>query len=224
VVEKRQRGRPKVAPDAEQRDRIVDIGRGVFLDRGYGRSTMDEVAARGCVSKKTLYRFFANKLELFAAVVEAHRHSMLAFPDDLDACDIEEALRVIVRLDIDADQDRERHALLEMAFFESAAHPELHEVIFLHGAERSRRDLTERLQQWAAAGKLVLDDAGLAAGILMDMVFGAGRRPPRPGEVEEPETRRRHLKACIAVFLRGTMPRQGLPAAPLQDERTPTPP
>ena len=157
VPAKRSRGRPKVVTDAEQRVRIVEVGRGVFLERGFGRSTMDEVAARARVSKTTLYRCFANKLELFAAVVEAHRHSMLAFPEGLDRLGVEEALKVIVRLDIDAHQDRERHALLEMALFEAVAHPELGEVIFLHGAEKSRLDLADRLRRWVVAGELVLE-------------------------------------------------------------------
>lgn len=204
---KRTRGRPKVASDHDQRKHIVEVGRGIFLERGFGRSTMDEVAARARVSKTTLYRFFANKLELFAAVVEAHRHSMLAFPEGLDRLGVEEALKVIVRLDIDAHQDRERHALLEMAFFEAVTHPELGEVIFLHGAEKSRHDLADRLRQWAAQGALLLDDADLSARILMDMIFGAGRPSPRLGEVEATEARRRRLEGCIALFLRGALPR-----------------
>lgn len=204
---KRPRGRPKVASDRDQRNHIVEVGRGIFLERGFGRSTMDEVAARARMSKTTLYRFFANKLELFAAVVEAHRHSMLAFPEGLDRLGVEEALKVIVRLDIDAHQDRERHALLEMALFEAVAHPELGEVIFLHGAEKSRLELADCLRRWVVAGKLILDDADLAARILMDMVFGAGRPPKRLGEVEATEARRRRLEGCIALFLRGALPR-----------------
>ncbi len=205
---KRPRGRPKVAPDADQRRHIAEIGRGIFLERGFGRTTMDEVAARARVSKTTLYRFFANKLELFAAVVEAHRHSMLAFPDDLDRLTVEEALRVIIRIDIDAEEDRERHALLELAFFENIAHPELGDVIFVHGAEKSRSELADRLRSWTQAGLLSLGDADLAAGLLMDMVFG-GRRPPTSlGDKEDREARRCRLEGCISLFLRGALPRQ----------------
>lgn len=207
VPAKRLRGRPKVVSDAEQRVRIVEVGRGIFLERGFGRTTMDEVAARAHVSKKTLYRFFAKKLELFAAVVEAHRHSMLAFPEGLDQLGIEEALRVVVRFDIDVAEDRERHALLEMAFFGSVVHPELREVILLHGIEKSRLDLAAWLRRRSAAGQLVVDDADLTGGILMDMVFGASRTPPYQGEVEAPEARRRRLEGCITLFLRGALPR-----------------
>lgn len=198
----RRRGRPKVTPDDHRRAVIVETGRRLFLERGFGRATMSEVAARARVSKRTLYGFFADKSALFAAVVEAHRHTMLAVPGDDDRLPLDEALRAIVRIDIDADEDRARHALLEMAFHESVAHPELREVILRHGVEKSRRDLASWLERRAAAGEVIVDDAEALAGILMDMVFGAGR-PPLPGVVEPPEARRRRLERCIAVFLGG---------------------
>jgi AcrR family transcriptional regulator len=202
----RRRGRPKVVPDERRRARIVETGRDLFLERGFGRTTMDEVAARARISKQTLYRFFANKTALFEAVVEAHRLTMLALTGDHDHLDLAGALRAIFRIDIDAAEDRARHALLEMAFHESVAHPELREAILRHGVEKSRAELAGWLAARAAAGEIVADDPDDLARILMDMVFGASR-PPRPGEVEEPEVRRRRIERCIDVFLRGTLPR-----------------
>ena len=200
----RRRGRPKVVPDDRQRDHVVETGRLLFLERGFGRTTMDEVAARARISKQTLYRFFANKSALFAAVVEVHRHSMLALPGDYDHLPVAEALAAIVRLAIGADEDRERHALLEMAFHESVAHPELRETILIHGVEMAGRDLTRWLEARAATESMRIDDPAGLARIFMDMVFGASR-PPRPGETEPPEVRRRRLERCIEIFLRGVL-------------------
>ncbi|MCE1237410.1 MAG: TetR/AcrR family transcriptional regulator [Hyphomicrobiales bacterium] len=200
----RPRGRPKVASDAAQRAQIVDVGRRLFLERGYGRATMGEAASRARVSKQTLYRFFSGKAELFAAVVEAHRHSMLALPSAREHASLDDALAAIFRVDIDEAADRERHALLAMAFRESAVHPELGEAILRHGVAKSRADLAEWLEERAAAGDMVVDDAEALAQILMDMMFGAARPPPPFGEAEPAETRRRRLRTCIAVFLDGT--------------------
>ncbi len=213
---RRTRGRPKVASDVDQRLRIVEVGRGVFLDRGFARATMDEVAARGHVSKATLYRFFANKLELFIAVVEAHRHTMLALPGDYDNLDLEEALRRIVRIDLDPAEDRERHALLHVAFAESMAHAELREIVRRHGVEKTRQDLADWLAGRMAAGQMEPDDPDALARLLMDMVFSIGRRPHSTGEMEDPEARRHRLERCIRVFLHGSArhPQAGLPAAP----------
>ena len=203
----RRRGRPKVVSDARQRDHIVETGRRLLLERGYGRTTMDEVATRARISKQTLYRFFANKSALFAAVVEEHRHSMLALPGDYDHLPIAEALKAIVRFDIGAEEDRERHALLEMAFHESVSHPEIREVILTHGVELAREDLARWLEARARREALAIDDPDTLARILMDMVFGAGRPPPRPGETADPAARRRQLGSCIHVFLYGVTPR-----------------
>lgn len=202
----RRRGRPKVVPDERRRDHVVEIGRLIFLERGFGRTTMDEVAARAHVSKQTLYGFFANKQALFAAVVEAHRRSMLALPGDYDRLPIAEALAAIARLDIGAEEDRERHALFEMAFHESVAHPELRQAILVHGVEPAHHDLTLWLERRAVAERWEIDDPADLARIFMDLVFGAGR-PPRPGEVEPPEARRRRLARSIDVFLKGILPR-----------------
>lgn len=205
----RPRGRPKVTSDAARRAQIVDVGRRLFLERGYGRATMGEVASRAHVSKQTLYRFFPSKAALFAAVVEAHRHAMLALPGPWEDLPLDAALAAIFRVDIDEAADRERHALLAVAFRESPAHPELGEAILRHGVTKSRGDLARWLEDRAAAGELVVDDAEALAQILMDMMFGAARPPPPFGETEPVETRRRRLKLCIAVFLDGTRVRDG---------------
>lgn len=198
----RRRGRPKVVPDERQRDNVVETGRLIFLERGFGRTTMDEVAARAHVSKQTLYRFFANKSALFAAVIEAHRHSMLALPGDYDRLPFAEALAAIARIDIGAEEDRERHALIEMALHESIAHPELRETILVHGVELAHADLTRWLERRAATERWEIDDAADLARIFMDLVFGASR-PPRPGEQEPAGARRRRLERCIDVFVHG---------------------
>lgn len=202
----RRRGRPKVVPDERQRDNVVETGRLIFLERGFGRTTMDEVAARARVSKQTLYRFFANKSALFAAVIEAHRHSMLALPGDYDRLPLAEALAAIARIDIGAEEDRERHALIEMTLHESLAHPELRETVLIHGVELAHADLTRWLERRAAAEGWEIDDAADLARIFMDMVFGASR-PPRPGETEPAATRRRRIARCIDVFVQGIRPR-----------------
>ena len=78
------RGRPKARPDAQERQRIVVAARELFLEAGYGGTRMDEVAARCGVSKRTLYRLFPAKTDLFRVMVADHRRSMLALPRDPD--------------------------------------------------------------------------------------------------------------------------------------------
>src|SRR3954469_7259386 len=53
----------------------------LFVERGFAATRLDDVAARAGVSKGTLYLYFANKEELFKAVV---RESMLPALDEAE--------------------------------------------------------------------------------------------------------------------------------------------
>ncbi len=50
---------------------IIQAGRAVFLARGFGAASMDEIAAKAGVSKMTVYRHFRSKELLFAGVIDA---------------------------------------------------------------------------------------------------------------------------------------------------------
>ncbi|WP_138442006.1 TetR/AcrR family transcriptional regulator [Sinomonas susongensis] len=53
------------------RDRIVEVARGLFRAKGYDAVSMDEVAKAAEVGTGTLYRHFPTKEELYDAVLEA---------------------------------------------------------------------------------------------------------------------------------------------------------
>ncbi|MFC4312485.1 TetR/AcrR family transcriptional regulator [Steroidobacter flavus] len=66
-------GRP-AASSVEQLDReILDAAAAVFLAKGYVDTSMDAVTLAARISKATLYSRYANKAELFRAVVEDRR-------------------------------------------------------------------------------------------------------------------------------------------------------
>jgi AcrR family transcriptional regulator len=60
----------RVRTDAK-RSRILDTAASVFLERGFERASMSEIAARNGGSKATLYSYFRSKQELFLAVAFA---------------------------------------------------------------------------------------------------------------------------------------------------------
>src|SRR3954452_9398043 len=53
----------------ERPGEIVAAALGCFAERGFSGTRLDDVAARAGVTKGTLYLYFANKEELFKAVV-----------------------------------------------------------------------------------------------------------------------------------------------------------
>ncbi|NTV94288.1 MAG: TetR/AcrR family transcriptional regulator [Thiobacillus sp.] len=58
---------------------LLEAALAVFVERGYAATRLDEVARRAGVAKATLYLYYANKLELFKAVV---RHALIAGLDE----------------------------------------------------------------------------------------------------------------------------------------------
>lgn len=60
------------------REHILSVAKGVFLELGFERASMDEVANRARTSKRSLYAHFESKDKLFLAVIELVRGLFLA--------------------------------------------------------------------------------------------------------------------------------------------------
>jgi TetR/AcrR family transcriptional regulator, mexJK operon transcriptional repressor len=81
-----------------KRAAILQAARELFLTDGYDRASVDAIAARASVSKRTLYDYFGDKRTLFIAVVDEVVSSLLdsvrrAIADNLiDVSDIQAAL------------------------------------------------------------------------------------------------------------------------------------
>ncbi len=55
---------------AQRRDQLVGVARSVFAERGYGGTSVEEIAARAEVSKPVVYGHFGGKEGLYAVVVD----------------------------------------------------------------------------------------------------------------------------------------------------------
>lgn len=201
---RRPRGRPKVRSDAEQRDTIIHAANALFVSNGFSHTTMDDIAGACRVSKRTLYRLFPSKIELFASIVRAHRTCMLALPGAYDGVPIDDALERIFRIDLSPSAERQRHAILKLVRVESAHHPELAEIMTREGADMARAELAAWLAERAAAGEIAIDDPDIAAHVLTDMIFGmlAAKGPDDP-LVPKGRDRAAHVRRCISIFLHG---------------------
>ena len=55
---------------AERREQLINIARGLFAQRGYEATSVEEIAARAEVSKPVVYEHFGGKEGLYAVVVD----------------------------------------------------------------------------------------------------------------------------------------------------------
>ena len=57
---------------------VLDAAEQVFVELGYTDASMDDIARRAAMSKKTLYQLFDTKESLFAAVIASRRAELAA--------------------------------------------------------------------------------------------------------------------------------------------------
>ncbi len=168
------RGRPRVVEYEDRRKAIVQGAYSAFLELGFAQTTTAEVARRARVSKRAIYEVFANKMDLFATVIKEYRYLFMDLPrpeDEILA--LEETLFRIFRLDISENEALEREAILKLMTRESVFFPELSDYLYESKAIHSREMLMDWLEKEHEKGRLIVEDSGICAGMLMDIVFGA---------------------------------------------------
>src|SRR4051794_41516379 len=62
---------------ADRREQLIVIARGLFAEKGYEATSIEEIAARAEVSKPVVYEHFGGKDGLYGAVVEREMHTVL---------------------------------------------------------------------------------------------------------------------------------------------------
>lgn len=146
----------------------MTAARTVFLRKGYGGASMDEVAALAAVSKQTVYKQFADKQRLFTAVItgdinatEALTYAMVTALADSE--DIEQDLRQFARRHITEVTQPHLIQLRRLIIAEAERFPELARTWYASGPERAHATLAEQFQALARRGMLRVDDPLLAA-------------------------------------------------------------
>jgi AcrR family transcriptional regulator len=202
------RGRPKILSDEEQAHRIVDCALALYMEGGYAGMTMDAVAAACRISKRTLYQFFSGRLELLAAVIEAHRQAMLALPGNYDDLPLTEAIEKIFRIDLDEVAEHGKLAFMQAAIVDARRFPEVRALLQKHGGEAARALLAEWLERQRRRGRAEIGDPESVAEMLMDLIFGA-MAFRLENKLEWPGGRdyKAYLRQCIYIFVNGIQPR-----------------
>ena len=66
-------GRPAAGEDPVKREQILDGALCVFMQMGFDAASMNDITREAGVSKGTLYVYFKNKEDLFAAIIERQK-------------------------------------------------------------------------------------------------------------------------------------------------------
>ncbi len=135
-------GRPARADALRLRQRILEVATELFLAKGYGSTTIEAVAARAGVSKRTLYHRFDDKSVLFAAVVHEIIEQIRppAGVPLIEGATLREVLRRLAGMILRAALSPPAIALHRLVMAESARFPEL--VRAVHGDGSAREATT----------------------------------------------------------------------------------
>jgi TetR/AcrR family transcriptional regulator, mexJK operon transcriptional repressor len=175
----RRSGRPSRTAALELRDRILDVATALFLSQGYGLTTIEAVARRAGISKRTFYHRFGDKTALFRAVVHRVIERMRPPPGVplLDGAGAHEQLRHLAGLILRAALSPPAIALHRMIIAESARFPELARAVHAEGASREAVTLiSELLAREIANGELTADARDFAAQQFLQLVVGVPQR------------------------------------------------
>jgi AcrR family transcriptional regulator len=189
-----------------RRAAILKAARVAFLDRGFLRTTLDDIIAVAGGSRATIYEEFGSKEGLFAAIIAEILEAMNAEP--VPDGPPEAVLRSIATSYMRELMDPDCLALFRVVVGECAHMRELGRAVFKAGPERGARGLAEHLHRWAMTGELVIDDPDVAARQFIGMIEGdlhrraaLWERIPTEAEIAA------NIESAVKLFLEGARAR-----------------
>ena len=157
---------------ALRRAEILTAAGQLFAEKGYHRTTTQNIAEAAEVSEGTIYNYFSSKEELLFAIMERISQSQNSGDRDLEA--FSEDPKAFFRALLDSRQDslKENRIMLQAILSEILVNPELrdryYEELIVPEIESMRILLEERTNQ----GQIQLSDPSLVARILMAIFSG----------------------------------------------------
>ncbi|CAK0751049.1 TetR/AcrR family transcriptional regulator, mexJK operon transcriptional repressor [uncultured Gammaproteobacteria bacterium] len=198
------------APASVKVGQILAAAGRLFLEHGYGATSMETVARTAEVSKATLYAHFPSKEKLFAAIVAGECGRLTHVFDDagIDCLPVEQALTRMGQEFFNLVMSAKGLAVFRMVIAESRRFPELGRAFYDTGPTLTLRRLEAYLDRANRRGDLAITDVVLACEQFMGLLRGhlhtrllMGLAPP-PSELE----RNRFIVGAVDLFTRGYAP------------------
>jgi len=191
----------------DKRKAIVEAASLTFLERGFGDTSMDEVAARANVSKRTVYSHFGSKEALFKGIIE-NRCACIAQPTlgrELADLDIEAALVAIGLQFMDIVLSPEARTVERIIIGESNRFPDLGRIFYEAGPAEVSARVSAFLAERSDQGDLDIDDPDKAAACFLMMVQGKICKTAQmvPGWAPEPSDVEDMVRFAVRLFLGG---------------------
>lgn len=192
-------------PGEERRRQIIEAAATLFSRKGFRGTTTREIAGAVGVSEAMLFKHFATKEELYAAIIETRSHGRRVLDTAVAAAEREddaEVLRTLAREMI--ERTRTDATLMRLTFFSALEGHALSDMMFRSRVQQLDEFLSRYFEKRIAAGAFRSLDALQAAWNFLGMVAYHvqrqelfGQKPPRHLTTE------RAVEEMVALFLHG---------------------
>lgn len=162
---------------------IIEAAKELFLETGFGPTSMDAVAERAGVSKRTVYSHFESKEALFGSImtqmcatlggaIQAQVDLMMAKAEQATGPDpdMPELLQVLGARFLTLITDPVDVALFRIIIGEASRFPQLGQAFFETGPKRLTEQLAVYFERQHNLGTLAIDDPCQAAWQFLAMV------------------------------------------------------
>jgi AcrR family transcriptional regulator len=207
VLDSARRGRPAAGQDPVKRSQIIEGARRVFIDKGFEAASMNDITREAGVSKGTIYVYFANKEELFEALIEEERGTI--FKNMYDMLDRADDLRQtlvkfgkVLSLKITSAKVIQAQRTVIGA---SDRIPDMGARFYERGPKRGHDKVAQFLNAAVDRGLLKIDDVDLAAyqftelclaGLFRQCIFAYRTKAPTQDEIDH------IVRSGVDVFLK----------------------
>ncbi len=198
------------APLSSKAEQVIEAATQLFMEQGYGATSMDAVAKLAGVSKATLYAHFASKEALFEVIIgrACVRHSETLSRPGIEQEDLRATLVQIGRDFVSFVMTDAALAIYRVIIAEAARFPELGRIFFESGPRLTLGRFAAFLAKAGEQGHLRIADPRRAAEQFIGMLKGelhlrrllALTPPPTAAEVEAQVT------SAVDTFLRAHRP------------------
>lgn len=187
---------------AETRETILFAGKDVFLEEGYGGASMDRIAERAGVTKRTVYAHYASKHALFTEAVRRGCANVMGQMLRLEQLgpDPRAGLFLLMRTTRELMMSPGCLRLERAVAAEAERHPEFAAQV-REAFAAGEALLREALDGWVASGRLNPHDTALAARMLNDQVAQATSMRGLMGEAADDPMALAAVDAAVILFL-----------------------
>ena len=199
-------GRPTRAQQEQRHEELLNVALDIFLERGFEQTTMEEIAIRVGMSKRTVYARYEDKGALFKAAVRRATERYTVTREALEAVatdDLEETLAAIARLRIANVATPIGTKLQRILNAQSFRFPELFNATFEESVGPTISFMTDLFARHSARGEINVTEPHRAATAFLSLVVGGPTRIIVSGNKLDSKEIERHIRFAVGLFLRG---------------------